>query len=212
VTLPLDAATQAAIQAGTVLPRDFLWISAKNRVTGALVPHGMWSDAGSVTAEVIDPITDTAVARPWEGAGGLISISDVQRSLGLTVNTVQIVLSQIDPQAEQIIRGLEPKYARVELFRGWLDPVSRLLVAPARARFVGFLDGAPIVTPAEGGEGSISLTCASYTQEFTRSNTSKRSDADQRLRDPNDAFFQHVATVGDWEINWGVPDPEDDGA
>jgi len=82
-----------------------------------------------------------------------------------------------------------------------------LLTAPAIAEFVGFIDGAPIITPAEGGEGRILLNCASYTQEFTRSNSSKRSDADQRRRDPNDAFFQHVTTVGDWEVNWGIPNP-----
>lgn len=203
----LDVATQAAIEADAVVPRDFLWITARNRTTGAAVSHGLWSDAGAFSGAVIDPVSGATITRQWEGAGGLIEVQDVQMSLGLQVNTVQIVMSQIDTQAEEIVRGLDARRGRVEVYRGWLDPVSMLLVAPAICHFVGFVDAAPIVTPAEGGEGSITLTCASYTQELTRSNSAKRSDADQRLRDPGDAFFQHVATVGDWEINWGIPNP-----
>lgn len=205
--MTLDAATQAAIEADAVVPRDFLWITAKHRTTGADVSHGMWSDAGTISAGVKNPITGATDTRTFEGAGGLIQISDIQKTLGLTVNTVQIVMSQIDTLAETIIRGLDPKYANVEVYRGWLNPVSYLLVAPALIQFRGFIDAAPIITPAEGGEGSITLTCASYTQEFTRSNSSKRSDADQKLRAPNDKGLEHVAVVGEWEINWGIPVP-----
>lgn len=196
-----------ALAAGTLVPRDFLWITARDRATGAPVSHGMWSDRGTVSAPVIEPVSGVTVTRSWEGAGGLIEVRNVTLSLSLTVNTVEIVLSQIDAQAEQIVRGLDPRRAPVELYRGFLDPLTQQLVAPAVARFRGFVDGAPITTPAEGGEGSITLTCAAYTQELTRASASKRSDADQRRRDASDAFFKDVTTVGDWEIFWGIPEP-----
>ena len=47
------------------------------------------------------------------------------------------------------------------------------------------------------------LACVSDAQEMSRSNPAKRSDADQKLRDPDDDFFQYANVVGNWEQFWG---------
>lgn len=199
----LDPAVQAALEAGALVPRDFLWIVARDRETGAPYGWGAWSDVGAVTAEVIDPVSRATVSRTYEGAGGLVEVGDVALISGLTVQVVDIRLSQIDQGAETILRSYDLRRAPVQLHRGFLDPQTHRLVAPAVPRFVGFVDEAPVTTPAEGAEGGIVLTCASHTQELARSSAAKRSDADQRLRNASDGFFRHAATVGSWKIWWG---------
>lgn len=198
----LPAGAQAALDARAVTIRDFLWIEARNNATQAIVPVGFWSDLGDVTAQVIDPRTGIEVARSFEGAGGMIDISQVPMTSNLTVQTVDITLSQIS-NANDLIRGYDLKQARVEIFRGLFAPASLVQLAPAYARFVGFIDMPDITTPAEGEAGDIKLTCAGHSQEMSRANTATRSDADQRKRAPADAFSRHAAAVGTWELQWG---------
>jgi hypothetical protein len=199
----LTPAAQAALEAETVAPRDFITIYAKTRDTGAEVVDCYWSDEGSVAADVIDPGTGLVVTRTFKGGGGALSISAVPIVVGLVVQNVEIELSQISEHIQQLIRGYEPKQARIELHRGFVDPKSGLLVSPAVPRFAGFIDEIEITTPEQGGEGAVSVTCTSHTQEITRSNPATRSDADQRLRDADDGFFRHVALIGEQNIYWG---------
>lgn len=199
----LDPIVQSALEAGTLVPRDFLWITARDRDTGTTFEYGMWSDLGSVTAPVLDPVTGLSVSRIYRGFGALVEVSPVVLVSGLTVQTVTITLSQLDPDAINLLQNYDLRRAPVELHRGFLDPVSMRLASPAVPRFSGFVDEAPLITPAEGGSGSIELTCASHTQDLTRSSSAKRSDADQRRRSSTDGFFRHAAVVGQWTITWG---------
>lgn len=199
----IDPNTLAALGTGQVVPRDFVWLEPRDRSTGTIHPVGFWSDVGSVNAQVIDPQTDVAVTRTYRGAGDLVAVSPVALAMGLVVQEVTITLSQVTPDAQQAVRGYDVRRALVELHRGYLDPASGLLVAPALPWFTGEIDGAPITTPPEGEEGAITLKAKSHAQELTRTSAAKRSDADQRRRDPNDAFFQHAAVVGTWKVKWG---------
>lgn len=198
----LDPAVVAALEADALAPRDFLWIVARDRETGDPVADGFWSDLGAVNASVIDPADGVTRVRTYHGAGDLISVAAVPLVTGLTVQTIPIRLSQISPRVAQIVRGYDLKQARVEVHRGFLDPSSLRLVAPAVPRFVGFVDEVVISTPAEGEQGEIALTVASHVQELTRFNTATRSDADQQQRYPGDGFFRHAAAIANWQIWW----------
>lgn len=198
-----DAATAAALQSGRVVPRDFLWIVPRDRGTGNPMPRGLWSDLGSVSAQVIDPATGDIEARSFTGAGDLVQMSPIALAAGWAVQSVDITFSQVTPEAAQIVRGYDARLAPVQIFRGFLDPVSGLLVAPARCYFVGQVDEAPIETPPEGEEGSITITALSHAQELSRTNPARRSDADQRLRSATDGFFRHAAAAGSWVVHWG---------
>lgn len=199
----VDGNTLAALAQGSVVPRDFLWLVPRDRATGADHPVGFWSDVGTVEAQVIDPDTDTVLTRTYSGAGDLVEVGPVALISGLTVQTVSIRLSQITAEAAQAVRGYDLRRALVELHRGFLDPATGLQIAPALPWFTGEIDGAPIPTPAEGEAGAIDLRAVSHAQELTRTSPARRSDADQRLRDPSDGFFRHAATVGTWRVNWG---------
>lgn len=199
----ISSANQAALAARVLVARDFLWIVARNRSTGAPETVGFWSDVGNVSAEVRSPDSGQVEARSFYGSGTLIAISDIPLVANITVQTVTIDLSQIDELVEQAVRLYDLRQARVEIYRGMFNPDTRQMVAPAECRFAGFVDGAPIETPEEGGVGSVRLECKSHTQEMTRSNPDTRSHESQIVRAPGDDFFVDSGTVGEWELFWG---------
>lgn len=199
----ISSPNQAALAGRVLVARDFLWIVARDRSTGDDVPDGMWSDIGTITAPVLNPDTGATDNRDFYGAGALVSIGDIPAVSNITVQNVTIILSQVDDHVADLIRLYDVKQGRVEIYRGLFDPNTRLLVDPAICRFVGFVDNVVINTPAEGDEGSVSLSCVSHTQEMTRSNPDTRSDVSQKIRAPGDAFFIDAATVGDIQHFWG---------
>lgn len=199
----LASAVTDALAARELAARDFLWIVARNRTTGAPVADGMWSDVGTVDAQVIDPDTGNSVERTFYGSGTLISISDIPLVSNVTVQTVTISMSQVEDRVEELVRTYDVRQARVEIFRGLFDPETRLLVSPAVPRFVGFVDQVEIRTASENEEGAVILTCASHTQEMLRSNPDTRSHESQKERSATDNFFVDANVVAEWDIKWG---------
>jgi len=199
----IEPAMQAGLEAGEVTFRDFLWFVPRNRSTGLDEPMGFWSGLGTLSAEVINPATGSPVTRVWNGGGNVISMGAVPLTMGLTVQTAEIHLSSVAAAVETLVRTHHVKRAPVQVFRGVLDPATRLLTAPAVPRFVGFVDDYSFDTPADGQPGGVMLEAVSHTQELTRSNAAKRSDADQRRRSATDGFYRHAAVVGTWKIFWG---------
>lgn len=203
MTRNISAENLAALEARQLVARDFLTIVARDRDTGAPIEDNMWSDVGNVTASVVDPNTGLEDVRDFYGSGTLIATSDIPLVANLSVQTVTIQMSQLHDRVEQLVRDYDCQQARVEIFRGLFDPATRLMVAPAECRFVGFIDKIEIRTPAENEEGSVTLTCASHTQEMTRSNPDTRSHESQKLRSATDTFYKDSSTAGEWEIFWG---------
>lgn len=201
----ISAANQAALSARSLMARDFLWIVAKDPANGyADVSVGFWSDLANITALVVDPDTGLADLRPWIGAGSLIQISDIPSVAQISTETVTVDMSQLAEQVEIAVRQYHIKQARVEIFRGLLDPTTGQLVAPAQPRFVGYVDEVQIVTPSAGEDGMVRLTLASHSQELLRSNPATRSHEDQLTRSSGDRFFVDAAVVGDWgPFQWG---------
>lgn len=198
----LDAAELSAILAGTVVAREFVWITAKTRDTADEVTIGLWSDAGDYTCNVVDGLTGSTVSRSFKGAG-LISVGDVRLISDLSVRTVDVELAAIDDQAEAALRTYDCRGAPIQIYRGFFDPNTNALVAAAKPRFVGFIDEAPIVTAEEGGVSKATLSCASHTRELTRKNSDVRSHESQLRRAAGDTLFKDTNVVADWDISWG---------
>lgn len=199
----ISAANLAALQARELVARDFLWMEARNRQTGAPETEGLWSDVGNISAPIVHPDSGLPITRVWYGAGSLVAIDDIPLVANLSVQGINIRMSQVHEEVERIVRDYDCQQARVEIYRGLFDPVSRLLMAPAECRFIGFVDKIEIKTPTENEDGAVTMSCVSHTQEFTRSNPDTRSDASQRLRSATDAFYKDADTVTEWEIFWG---------
>lgn len=192
-----------ALENNSLVPRDFMTVSARNRSDNSTVKEHLWSGVEDIQVNVLNPFTNSTEARTFVGAGHMVGIGPVPRVGNLTVNTVTIQLSQVASDTDRLIRTYDPKYSVVELFRGWFDPDSKSLVDVARPRFVGFIDEIEVTTPKENEQGVVEVTCKSFTQELTRASAATRSDSYQRLRDANDTFRKYCATVGNREFRWG---------
>lgn len=200
----ISSAYQAALAARQLVARDFLIVICRDREGGAPKQFAFWSDVGNVDAEVIDPDTGQTVTHTFKGAGALIDIDNVPLVSNLTVQNVDIRVSQLDDTVNEAFRAYDMKQARVSIYRGLFNPETQRMVAPAECRFVGFVDGVSVLTPMEDNDGAVTLSCVSHTQEMTRGNSEKRSDTSQKLRHATDNFLQDAATVGGWEQFWGM--------
>lgn len=207
----LSPTVLAALESRNVTIRDFVWIEPRDRTTGVVTPVGYWSDLGTVLAAVVNPRTDSTESRSFIGAGGLINISAIPLTSSLTVQPVTMNFSQVG-NPNELVRNYDVKQARIEIFRGLFAPSTLVQLAPAYARFIGFVDVIEIDTPAEGGEGTIELTCVSDAQEMRRRNTATRSNADAVKRSSTDSFNRHTAAVGTWEMSWGKASSKSGGA
>ena len=200
----INPAVYAALQADRLVARDFLWIEARRRdAPNITVGQGFWSDVMTVSAEVREPTNNSVVTRNFVGSGTLIQISAIAAVSNITVQTVTITMSQLDPAVKTAAMVYDLKQARVEIYRGLYNPDTGQLVDAAVCRFYGFVDGAPIERGPENEDGKIELTCVSHTQELTRSNPATRSDEDQKTRSASDNFYADAATVGERRIFWG---------
>jgi len=119
-----------------------------------------------------------------------------------STRTIKISLSPISEAVRKAIREYDARLAPVEIHRGLLDLDTRNLIAPPRPRFVGEVNGAPIETPAAGGEGSVSLSVVSHTRALTKTNAAKKSDETQKLRG-GDRFRRYSDVAGQIEFWWG---------
>lgn len=199
----IPVSTQALLEAQTLVARDFMRITGRVRETGAPITEGFWSDVGDVSAQVIDAETGLVTSYDFSGVGSLIGIDPIPMVSNLTVQEVEVAFSQLDDRINELLRVYDIGQAAVEIYRGEFDPVTMRMVEPATSRFVGFVDGAPVETPAEGGEGSISIKCVSSAQELTRGNPDMRSHESQQVRAPGDDFYQDVTSCADLVIFWG---------
>jgi hypothetical protein len=201
----VDTATADALAAAPdsgIVPRQFVWITAKDRTTGDAVSMGFWNGLDSVTLNVIDGQTGNEVSRTYIGGGTLLSIGSIPLAIGLDVRSFSVVLSQINPDVADAVRDNDPRLAPIEIHRGLLDTTSRLLIAAPRLHSRGKVDTVQFQTPKPGSEGGITLSCTSISSELTRVNPAKRSDEHSKLRS-GDRFYRYAGVAGSWNFWWG---------
>jgi hypothetical protein len=199
----LDAAELAAIQSRNVVARDLIWITARI-VGGGQQSYGFSNQVRNVEMSVLDGRTGAVTNRTFYGVGGAFKIGPIPLTADIMVRTVEIDLPAIDSVVAEMVRGHDIRGAPLQIYRAYFDPDTRAQLAPAKPRFVGFVDGAPIETPAAGGTGRVRIKCVSTTRELTRANPDVRSHESQLARTGGaDDFYIDVAVVGDWELFWG---------
>lgn len=203
----LDAPTQAAIRdrKGEV-HREFVHFVVKNLTTGAPVEFGFTNYGEDVSVTVVDGETLAPVVRTYYGDNSpILRIDPVPYRIGLQVDTTTLDLSPIHPIVEQMVRGHNCRGATVQIHRGYFSLSSMGLVANPLCRRLGLINGLPMLTPAIGGQGSMSIKVVSHTRELTKFNPAKRSDAQQKLRS-GDRFRKYVGVAHRVEFHWGEVD------
>jgi len=190
-----------------VIPRAFVWVTGKNRSTGSTETLGLWGGLDTVDVTVISGVTQLPVQRTYHAAGALLGVGTITRTPELEVRTLPVSLSQISEAVQLLVRGYDVRHAPIEIHEGYLDRESRLLIAPPIIDFVGWINGAPINTPAAGGKGSIVLDCVSHSRMLTRTNPAKKSHETQKRRS-NDQFRKYNSVANQWQYWWGEREGE----
>lgn len=196
MTWSIAAQNHLAARAGYA-PRWLLWVAATERLTGDPAPVGIWNGD--------DHLTFTIAGQPrlYLGAQGRFEVADIVFATGTQVRTLDVQLSGISPEAEQLVRGYVVRFARAELHLALLDPQSFALIDVQRV-WKGFVNRAPIMTPPIGGEATIALELASAMRSLTCSLALKKSDQSQRLR-AGDRFRQYGSVAAAVTTEWNKP-------
>lgn len=204
----IDTDNLALLEARQIVSRDFVWLQARNRDTNLIVEDGWWSDYGFKTIDVINPDSGSVNSRSFAGSGTLVTIDPIPLVSNITVQTINIRVSDLADRVQAMLREYDAKQGKIEIFRGLFNINTRQQVAPAECRFVGFIDKITIeqgsIDDSGHSESYINIECKSHTQELTKYNPDTRSDATQRLRSSTDNFYQDVGVVSEWELFWGT--------
>lgn len=136
-----------------------------------------------------DPLRDRGLVRVAGGA------------LGGQAQSITLVLSGIEPEVLELLDASEVAGAPVTLWRLIFDSSgTRLLGFNVWGR--GRLDTLPREEEI-GGTATITALVETPARSSGRRGARLRSDADQRLIDPDDGFFKNVAYAGEKKLYWG---------
>lgn len=192
---PVTAAYFAA--RGPILAHVLMWVTARNRSTGADETIGFWT---GVDHQVF---TIDGVARTYYAAGSMLTVDPLKWRAGLQVRTQRVTLSQVAAEVQQLIRGYDPRHAAVEIHRALFDPVTEVLVDTPHLMLRGFIDKVSLTTPAKGGSGDVTVEIASAARALTRPLNRYRSNASLTARAPTDTFRKYASTTDKIEVLWG---------
>lgn len=201
----LDVDTQDAIRdRRAVIPRNFVVVGPVTPIGGGTPVHFGFTDFGEDVAVVIlDAWTGIETSYDFFGDNAPITSMDpMPQKIGVEVDTAQVVLNQLHPAVQSLVRGHKCRNAKVQIHRGWLSPESMLLVAPPRPRRRGAVNGTPISTPEAGGAGRVVLKVVSQSRELTRTNPARASFEFYNRRS-DDQWGRYAGTSGQWSIWWG---------
>lgn len=185
----------AAARAG-VVARVLVWVTAKNRTTGAPETMGLWN------GEQDQSFTIDGGSRDYYGAGGVLGVDDIRAEVGLQVRYHTITLSAIDTNIANLVRGFDARLAPVEIHRALFNTDTRVLVSEPHRVFKGWVNEISLPTPASGGDADMTVTLASSSRALTRTLSLKKSDESQRLRS-DDRFRRYGEVTGQVGVYWG---------
>ncbi|TPM39577.1 hypothetical protein [Mesorhizobium sp. B2-3-4] len=191
----------AAPDAG-ICERDFVTFYARTLDGTAPAIFSFWNDLDTVTVSVLRGDTGVAENRDYVGDGSLLGVDRIPLVSDLTVQTVQVTLSQLHATVQDMVRGHDIRGARVEIHRGLFDPATHAVAGSIYCHFIGKVNKAPIATPKTGEEGSIAIEVVSIVRELTRTNPAKKSDETQKRRSGD--RFRKYAGVANVPIFWGI--------
>ena len=200
----LDTATQNAVRdRSRIIPRNFVLFTLVDGETTTTYGFTNMGEDVSVNVVLNGP-GDVANYTFYGDNAPIQEIEAIPLKVGLEVDTIQIQLNPLHPVVQLMARTDEAslRTARVQIFRGYLDPDSMLLVANPRSRFLGQVNTAPEQVAAVGGQSIRTINVRSHTHETTRTSNAKKGDETYKQRS-GDRFGQYGGTAGKWELWWG---------
>lgn len=172
-------------------------IEPRDRVTGEIVPLGLW------TGDDHQTFTVDGETHLFLGAGNVIEVPPIRAGIGLEVRRQRVILPPMTDAAKLALQVYQAAQARV---RVWSQPLDIYTGAPLGAphRVIkGRLETAPETLAKLGDQSRTELVISSATRPLTFRQPLFKSDAAQRLRDPFDRFREYAASIADRPIPWG---------
>jgi hypothetical protein len=179
-----------------VMPRWLLWIAAKNFGSLSAAPVGLWNGEDNIT------FTIGGSPRVYQGGLSRFEVEPITYAAGLDVRTLQISFAANAPETEDVVRGFVIRLAPVELHLALLDPVTTDLI-DVQPMFRGFINRAPLTTPAQGGGDTVTIEMVSRMRTLALPGPAlKKTDQAMRLRNSGDAFRQYGSIAGEVQTEW----------
>lgn len=179
-----------------VMPRWLLWIAAKNFGTLTAAPVGLWNGEDNLT------FTIGGSPRVYQGGLSRFEVEPVTYAAGLDVRTLQISFAANAPETEDVVRGFVIRLAPVELHLALLDPDTTDLI-DVQPMFRGFINRAPLTTPAQGGGDTVTIEMVSRMRTLALPGPAlKKTDQAMRLRNSGDAFRQYGSIAAEVQTEW----------
>lgn len=200
-TLSAPLAAFLAARPGAIRVNTLVWITARNRSTGASEALGLWNGRDNQGFDI------GGTTRDYVAAGSLLGLDRITYGTGLQVRMHTITLSAISPEVEQAVRGYDARLAPVEVHGVVFDPVTNTMVGSPWLALRGWVDEVEIRTPAVGDEGGIDLRIASAARALTRTLSLKRGDGSHQLRG-GDRFRRYAEISGTVSVAWGENGPQ----
>lgn len=186
-----------------IVPRKLVSVTGASFDGATVEQMSFWTGDDDQEMTVTSGITGLASTRLFYGAVNL-EVSPIPRVSDLTIQTVTISASQIADPIQQLVRGMNIRLAKVEIWEALLDPASRLLVSTPPLVWLGEVNGSPIETPVINGDGSVEIaTVSDAISMLTRSNPAKSSAEEQKKRQ-GDEWNKYAGAVKNWKPNWGA--------
>lgn len=184
-----DSDTLTMLQSGRCAERDMVLFDFASGL------YGFWTGAGTLEYSGVT----------YVGAGKLISADEGSYEMGLAPSSLSLSLSSIPdsdltPDVLATIEAEDYHQRPVTIMRAYIHPDTRALLSVERL-WRGYLDQITHDLQAGGG-ATLTATLESRFRDHTRVGHRIRSDADQRLIDPDDGFYLHAAAA-DAKIVWG---------
>lgn len=174
-----------------------LWIEARNRTTGLPETMGLW------TGDDHQDFLIDGAPRTYLGAGNVIQVAPIRTTIGLRVRTHRITLPPVTDEVRLLLRGYEPRQAKVEVHVCRLNIYSGAPLGTPKRMIKGTLNKAPERLGKKNDPGKLELEIASNAQRLTIGVPLMRSDEELRRRAANDRGREYVDVIGDWVIPWG---------
>lgn len=193
--------SQHLIDRKPILVAWLVWITGRNRVTGAVESLGLW------TGDDHQEIAVGGQLRTYYGAGGLVSLDPIRAGVGTDIRETRLRLAPMAAEVEQEVKGYEVRQAPIEVHRLVIDPTTMQGVGGPVLRLRGWINKLNDITAGEGGEGRLDVTVVSSARAGTKTLALKKSDATGQLRTlPGggpDRFFQYSDVSGAVPVKWG---------
>lgn len=185
-----------------IVPRKLVSITGRSFEDDSLQTMSFWSDVEEREISVASGVDGLVSTRLFYG-GVNLKVSAIPLVLDMTIQTVEIEASQIAPAVQALVRGMDIRLGKVEIWEALLDPTTRQFVSRPPIVWLGEVDGSPIETPEVGGAGRVSIsTVSDAISMLTRKNPAKSSYEEQRKRQ-GDEWGLYAGSNRHWKPRWG---------